>query len=54
MEKKKRSWQRPQLKKVKLNIDEAILGVCKRNSSDTIGRTGRACSTSGCRATLGS
>jgi hypothetical protein len=54
MEKKKRPWQRPQLKQVKLNIDEAVLGICKASPTDTTGRTGRGCSTSGCRATIGS
>jgi hypothetical protein len=53
MEKKKRPWQRPQIKQVKLTINEAVLSVCKVTSAG-VGRTSRTCGVNGCRTTLGS
>lgn len=46
----KKPYQKPQLRRIKLAIEEAVLTGCKILTAD-VGRTGRLCSSAACRAT---
>ena len=50
----RKSYQRPQLERVKLVLEEAVLSFCKANAGDPAGKKGAGCSVSQCQNTHGS
>ncbi len=55
-EKNRKNYKKPQVHKVKLEIDEAVLLGCKTFSGDTAGKATAAkfCGNSACKTDIGS
>ena len=52
----KKSYQKPQVNRVKFAVDEAVLGGCKTTPADTSAASGNCCTASAtpyCSATTG-
>ncbi len=54
MKDKKKQYQKPSIKKVKLELDEAVLTGCKRFSGDTGGSGNKYCGHNACKTTYAS
>ena len=50
----KKPYQKPQLERVKLVLDEAVLSACKTAGGDTDGKKGGGCSIASCKYVIGS
>jgi len=52
--KERKHYKKPEIKQVKLVIDEAVLTNCKTAAGDTSGKKGAGCNVAQCRTTQGS
>jgi len=55
-EKNRKTYKKPQVNKVKLETEEAVLQACKTFSGDTAGKAtaGKFCGNAACKQTIGS
>lgn len=53
-EKIRKHYKKPQVNKVKLEIEEAVLAGCKGFAGDSSGKIPQDCSNPGCKTTYGS
>jgi len=53
-EKIRRSYMKPRVTQVKLEIQEAVLATCKRTTSDMTGKSNKGCTQASCKTTVGS
>jgi len=55
-EKNRKTYKKPQVNKVKLETEEAVLQACKTISGDTAGKllAAKWCGNAGCKTELGS
>jgi len=55
-EKNRKTYKKPQVNKVKLETEEAVLQACKTFSGDTAGKVGAAkfCGNAACKTAIGS
>ncbi len=54
MDKKKKKYETPQMKKVKLFTGDAVLSGCKTSAADGTGKNVKGCSFNGCKGTYAS
>ena len=52
--KTRRTYQKPQITRVRLEMEEAVLQACKATASDAAGKGNKVCGHPGCKHTLGS
>ncbi|MGD8229989.1 MAG: hypothetical protein PVI20_19590 [Desulfobacteraceae bacterium] len=52
-ERTRRSYKKPEIKRVKLKIQEAVLQPCKASDGDTAGKGNKWCGHPGCSTTFG-
>ena len=50
----KKKYFKPEIKKIKLFTDEAVLTGCKADVSDNSGKNSKGCNFAGCKTTYGS
>jgi hypothetical protein len=53
-EMKRKAYEKPRIREIKLEAEEAVLTSCKRTSTDTAGTRNRGCRSSQCKGRYGS
>jgi hypothetical protein len=53
-DKNRKAYEKPSIREVKLEVEEAVLAACKRNSTNTAGTRNRGCRSSQCKGIYGS
>jgi hypothetical protein len=53
-EKNRKLYEKPRIREIKLETEEAVLASCKRTSTDTAGTRNRGCRSNQCKAIFGS
>ncbi|MGD2124954.1 MAG: hypothetical protein PVG99_02670 [Desulfobacteraceae bacterium] len=53
-DKVRKTYEKPQLTQVKLQMEEAVLQACKTSDGDLAGKSTKWCGHEGCKITFGS
>ena len=51
---KRKAYAKPQITRVKLELNEAVLQACKANPADSAGKNKFTCASKACKSTFGS
>lgn len=54
MKKARKAYERPLVKEVRLEVEEAVLAACKTQPTDSSGKSTKTCSHKQCKGTYGS
>jgi hypothetical protein len=50
----RKPYERPLVKEVRLEVEEAVLAACKSTPTDSSGKNAKVCGTQACKNTFGS
>lgn len=53
-DKAKKTYNKPKITQVKLEMEEAVLQACKHFNGDSTGKGNKTCGTNSCKLTFGS